>query len=413
MRFLRLTFAALFAAAPVAAQHGDTAVRAATRPMHAGIAELRPELRIGVVDGDENYMLGAIHDIAVAANGTMFVLDRSVPVVRVYDAGGKFIRNVGRRGRGPGEYTYAAGIAMGRNGNLLVYDIANARINVYSASGENITSWPTHSGGGTGSGRGIFIVDTTGTMYLRTPMWRTDGGVPPWAWIRIGADGKLRDTTHGPAMPPDDVLVARSERSSKTMGVPFAPANYKLVSPLGYFVTAQSSRLAIDLHEPNKAIASVRRDIAPQPVTGRERDSARAEVITSMRGTDPSWSWNGAGIPKSKAAFTGLRVGADGLLWVELSKGPRLNDGAGAGPGQPMGGLSAGRGPGRGTTPGWPCPSEGWSVHDVYEPSGAYRGQVRLPEQISPIVLRGDYVWAATCNEDDAPQVVRYRIVWR
>jgi hypothetical protein len=260
----------------------------------------------------------------------------------------------------------------------------------------------------------MFIADTAGTMYVRKPMFRADrAGTPRWAWIRIGADGTLRDTTYGPAMPAEAILTAHTERASKTNGVPFAPVNYTLVSPLGYFVTSQSSRLAVDLHEPNKPIASVRRETPLESVSSRERDSARAEVLASMRRTDPAWSWNGPDIPKTKAAFTGLRVAADGWLWVELSRGPRFDDGSGPGRGQPVGGLSAGSSPRPGVSPGWPCPNDGWSVHDVYEPSGRYRGQVRFPERISPIVLRGDFVWAAACNEDDAPQVIRYRINWR
>src|SRR5205809_521119 len=61
----------------------------------------------------------------------------------------------------------------------------------------------------------------------------------------------------------------------------------------------------------------------------------------------------------------------------------------------------------------WSCPSDGWSLYDIYEPAGRYLGQVKVPERVEPIVMRGDYVWAATCNKDDVPQVVRYRINWR
>jgi hypothetical protein len=412
MRFGLLMVASL--AATATGQRADTVVRAAGRPVHAGVAELRPELRVGVTDGDENYMIGAIDDIAVGANGTMYVLDRSVPAVRVYDAAGKFVKNIGRRGRGPGEYGYAAGIALAADGNLLLYDIGNARINVYTPAGDIVTSWPTHGGSGTASGRGLFTSDVTGIMYVRKPMWRPGQATRPrWGWVRYGADGAIRDTTYGPESPSEAILSAQVGGSAMTTGVPFAPVNYTVVSPLGYFVTSQSSRLAIDLHEAGKPIASVRRDIALQPVSSRERDSARADVIADMQKLDPSWSWNGPEIPKTKAAFEGLRVAADGFLWVALSKGPRFDDGSGPGGGGGSSRMGAGRGPGRSPGPTWSCPTEGWSVHDVYEPTGRYLGQVKFPEKISAIMIRGDFVWAATCTEDDAPQVVRYRIAWR
>src|SRR3954466_15437415 len=153
----------LMALGSVGAQRADTVVRNAGRPVHAGVAELTRDLAIGVPDGDENYMIGAIDDIAVAANGTMYVLDRSVPAVRMYDAKGKFVKNIGRRGSGPGEYRYASAIAMASSGNLLLYDQGNARINVYSPAGDAITSWPTRGGSGSGSGRGILVSDALGT----------------------------------------------------------------------------------------------------------------------------------------------------------------------------------------------------------------------------------------------------------
>jgi hypothetical protein len=65
----------------------------------------------------------------------------------------------------------------------------------------------------------------------------------------------------------------------------------------------------------------------------------------------------------------------------------------------------------RGST--WSCPSNSWTLQDVYEPSGKYLGQVKLPEKVDVILTRGDSVWAAACNEDDAPQVVRYKINWK
>jgi hypothetical protein len=48
-----------------------------------------------------------------------------------------------------------------------------------------------------------------------------------------------------------------------------------------------------------------------------------------------------------------------------------------------------------------------------YEPSGAYVGQVQVPARVDPIVMRGNFIWATTCNNDAVPSVGRYRIVWR
>jgi hypothetical protein len=420
MRFLKrsclIAFGiTMFLNAPLPGQRRDTVVKTMTAPVHAGMAELKRELAVGVADGDQDYMLGGIDDIAVASNGTMYVLDRSVPTVRVYDATGKFVKNIGRRGSGPGEYRYATAIALAKNGNLLLYDQGNARVNVYTPTGDVVTSWMTKAGSGSGSGKGILVSDVTGTTYIRSPIWRRgQAGGPRWAWFRYAADGTLRDTTYGPDGPTPAILLAQRANASKSTGIPFAPSYYTAVSPLGYFVTSWSSALAVEMHEPGKAVTSIRRDVQLQPVTSRERDSARTDVTESMRQLNPAWSWDGPDIPRTKAAHLGLRVGDDGLVWVQLANGPRLDDGSGPGGGQPLARMGAGNNPtGVSRAATWPCPSNSWTLHDLFEPSGRYLGQVKLPERVDVLLTRGDYVWAATCNGDDAPQVVRYKINWK
>jgi hypothetical protein len=417
MQWIRPVVALCLTATRLDAQRGDTVVRMASSAAHAGVAELQRELAVGVADGDPNFMIGAINDIVVAGNGTMYVLDRSVPVIRAYDAAGKFVKNIGRRGRGPGEFQYAAGMAIGRNGNLLVWDPGNARINVYTAAGDVVTSWSTLSGSSTSSGRRLVMTDTSGTTYVHTFIWGRrptgDGpALPSRGWMRFAPDGKLRDTVYAPAGPTEATLMAQRGGGTVTSTVPFAPAYYSAVSPLGYFVTGFASRMAVELHELGKPIVSIRREFRPAPVSNRERDSARSAITERMQRTDPAWSWNSSEIPRTKFVYSNLFVASDGRIWVELAKGPRFEDPNDPNPGGgvTMGG-SRGRGPGRGST--WACPANGWILYDVYEPSGRYVGQVKTPERVEAIAMRGDQVWAAACTEDDVPQVVRYRIAWR
>ena len=62
------TFLLLVSACDLAAQRADTIVKTANRPVHSGVATLRREISIGVSDGDEKYMMGAIADVAVSVS---------------------------------------------------------------------------------------------------------------------------------------------------------------------------------------------------------------------------------------------------------------------------------------------------------------------------------------------------------
>ena len=103
----------------------DTLVRTVQAPRYAGVAMLVEEASIGVADGNEEYMLGAVADIAIGRDGSVYVFDGQVPVVRHYDANGRFLRRIGRSGSGPGEYRSTSGIAIAPDGRLLFCDTGN------------------------------------------------------------------------------------------------------------------------------------------------------------------------------------------------------------------------------------------------------------------------------------------------
>jgi hypothetical protein len=403
----------VLAPAAASAQRADTIVRTASRPVHSGVATLQREISIGVADGDDHYILGAISDLAVDASGNIYIWDRSVPAIRMYDAKGKYVRTIGRSGSGPGEYRAGAGIAIARNGNLLMWDPGNARINVYSPAGEHVAAWPTKSGNsGSASGQGLFVVDTAGAAYIRTILFnrQSGSGSTSTAWIRFRPDGTLRDTVLRPVDPNEKTVTAEARGQFGNRYVPFTPHLMFELSPLGYFVSGVNDRIALDLHQPGTSIVSIRRNVVPQPVSARERDSARAEITAEMRKIVPNWSWNGADIPRVKPVYSSLTVSGDGRLWVQLAEGPGAKeDSAALGRGQMM--FAEGRG-GRAPVAKWACPSTGWLLFDVYDPSGQYLGQVRVPPRVDPLVMRGDLVWATTCNDDGVPSVVRYRIGW-
>jgi hypothetical protein len=110
------------------------------------VATLVPELTTGVVDGPPEYTLADVTELLVALDGSLFILEYpslgGAPSLRQYDASGKFIRNVGRDGDGPGEYRTPTGLAQLPDGRILLSDVRGNRINVYSASGEPLETWP-------------------------------------------------------------------------------------------------------------------------------------------------------------------------------------------------------------------------------------------------------------------------------
>ncbi len=409
---LTLAIAAGAQSAPPTARR-DTVVRIAGTPVHARQGTLVEELSIGVVDGAEEYLFGEVADIAVGNDGALFVLDRKVPVIRQFSAAGKFVRNIGRFGSGPGEYRSVSGLAVMKDGRLLLWDTGNWRVNIYSPTGQFITQWMTPSGtaNSTATYARAIMVDTSGAVWCRgSVLTRGAAGLQRRnVWLRVDAGG-VRDTVELPPIPATpDALIATSANgnATSTANVPFMPVAMTARSPFGTFVSGLPNRYAFEIVATGKPITSIRRENTQAlPVTAAERSAERTRIETMLRRTQPDWSWNGPEIPRTKPFYGGLAVALDGRIWVavvpEVRRVGAINGPAGVGIGAPR----------RAPQPANPERDEHPAVYDIFEPDGKYVGQVQVPARVSSVLRKGDNVWAVAYDEDDVSTVKRYRIRW-
>lgn len=77
-------------------------------------------VRIGVLEGPEEYVFGRIRGIAQRSDGTVVVADALARELRLYDLEGRFVRRVGRAGEGPGEFGTITGLALLAGDSLAV-----------------------------------------------------------------------------------------------------------------------------------------------------------------------------------------------------------------------------------------------------------------------------------------------------
>jgi streptogramin lyase len=129
-------------------------------------------------------------DVAVAPNGDIFVSDGHTPgrgnarVVK-FSKDGKFIKQWGKHGSGPGEFEVPHTMAFDSQGRLFVGDRANNRIQIFDQQGNFLAEWKQFS-----RPSGIYI-DEHDVIYV-TDSESTDrpgyGNNPGWKrGIRIGS----------------------------------------------------------------------------------------------------------------------------------------------------------------------------------------------------------------------------------
>src|SRR5688572_14367050 len=105
-------------------------------PIHRVVAE--HDVEIGVLDGAREYTFSRITDLAVTDDGSILVSDAQARDLRLYDAGGTFVRTIGRPGEGPGEFGSAPTVAGLSGDTVVTYDVRNRRLTLFGATGELI-----------------------------------------------------------------------------------------------------------------------------------------------------------------------------------------------------------------------------------------------------------------------------------
>ena len=109
------------------------------------------------VAGEAPYTLNRPSDVAVAANGDIFVADGHSPMdtnMRIvkYSADGTYIKEWGSKGSAPGQLDGSHGLALDSAGRLFVADRGNNRVQIFDQEGNFIDAWTQF-----GSPSGLYI----------------------------------------------------------------------------------------------------------------------------------------------------------------------------------------------------------------------------------------------------------------
>ncbi len=95
-----------------------------------------------VTHGGDPFNLPA--GIAINDEGEIFIADGYANArVHKFEANGRYVESWGGPGNGPGQFNLPHGAWIDRQGRLLIADRENDRVQVFSQSGEYISTWPS------------------------------------------------------------------------------------------------------------------------------------------------------------------------------------------------------------------------------------------------------------------------------
>jgi hypothetical protein len=383
---------------------GDTiVVRTISGSLWRDTAQLVPEVSIGMFDGPEEYIFGELVSLARASDGTIYVMDRQVPALRVYNPDGSYRTTFGRGGEGPGEYEQPdGGLNVLSDGRVILRDPGNARLQVFSPDGEALDTWRMRGGFFTSRRMVVDPQDRAHALILLDP----DASVSDWqtGLVQINSDGTMGDTLVIPDTPWEEPTIEASvdhgdgNTSMSVNLVPFGPGEHAVLSPLGYFIHGINLDYTITLLRTEAPPLQIQKVYSPVSVAGGERAEEEAREIKNMRGTDPNWRWNGPPIPEVKPPYERFYAGDDGTVWVRVHQPARKVEDPSYDPADPDAIPNEWREP---------------TLFDVFDQDGSYLGAVRCPDGLSvypqPVFTR-EWVLAVVRDQFDVPTVVKFRV---
>jgi hypothetical protein len=106
----------------------DTALRWTVGP--------EPEVEIGGAPDDARYQFFRVVDAARLSDGRIVVADGGSLELRFYDARGAYVTAVGHEGEGPGEFRTLSGLEVGDGDTIYVFDRRLQRVSVFDTGGK-------------------------------------------------------------------------------------------------------------------------------------------------------------------------------------------------------------------------------------------------------------------------------------
>jgi hypothetical protein len=267
-------------------------------------------------------------DLALAEDGTLYVVDDKPMGIKVFGPDGRYLRSIGRAGDGPGEFRYAY-LAL-KADTLVVHDPRLGRSSTFVASTGAFLNVKSTAGmyfapiGLDGEGR--VVVPQMVRAPINQPM--------VIGYVRFALNGSGVDTVVIPQRPttadPKRWIVPNPHGPGAIMDhqVPLRPRDLVAVDRTGGFVTGWSGEYFLRTTRNGTDTGAIfGRSFKPEAVTATEKqqliDAAIQSTIAGI-GEIPEATLRQAftadAIPDQRPAFEGLWTDPAGRRWVRLSE---------------------------------------------------------------------------------------------
>ena len=358
------------------------------RLLSSGTVTVTPTLTITDEALPEDAFLQNPYAVAFSPEGHVYVSDYGANHIKHFDAAGRFLGAIGRKGSGPGDLSSPGYIAAGA-GRVCVWEPGNRRFSLFSAAGEFVKTFP-------------LLPNFNRVLKVRI---LPDGRI---AILAVRDDFADKENSQVGAIlihaPDDGSWNTAYERRIEIwnritepvhMSVPL-PLNPKIcwdVLPDGRLVVGYPATYELEILDLDKGQRTVfDTEYKPVAVTAEDKENHFASMTVAIIGADgsvsrksgaPDYIVSNTSFPKNKPAFRDIISDDEGTIWVEPYLQNRSDEG---------------------------------KVFDALLPDGTFIRGIRITgggafpryERSSSIVHRT--FWRIETGEDGYSKIIRYKI---
>jgi len=283
-------------------KQGDTVVVKNPKNPMIPAASVRFKEEISISGGSlpPEAAFGIIRDVAVAADGRIYVAEIKQGKVLAFDSHGKFLFAFGKRGQGPGEFSSPVQISV-RNMRREVFVDGSRKGVVFDLEGkfkEN-TIYPS----------AMLTVRSDEQSGLVGTIMDTSGPMGSYQLVKTGGGGS----------PP--IILAKAPLPDLNAPDPFMPRLAWDLRPDGIVAEGLPERYEIKIHDAaGKIIRQISREYDPVPVTVRDEEEYLKTVPPEVAAA--------TGKPRFSKRFPAFRrIVADERGWLFVQTNERASDG--------------------------------------------------------------------------------------
>lgn len=345
---------------------GVTLVRNPAEPESSTAPRLVPDLRIGVVEGEPEYQLGDIRDVAEGREGEIYVLEDDALEVRVFDSEGKHLRTLGRAGDGPGEFRRPSALRVGAGDTLHVLESASSsgRLHVFALDGSFVRTSSASSPGVMGATPAI-----TAQGDVVAEVLRSASGLPN---LLIRIDGRTAAI---------DTLLELEPARGAEAPLQAPQPRWTMFADGGLVIGRTDEYRFVYLNSDQEVDRVVTRAVFPRLLTEAEKNQLLAYQRAIFARFPPAVAQRmseGLTVADLSAVYSDVMAGPEGSLWV-MKDDPAE----------------------------WEAGTQTW---DVLDAEGRHLGSVQAGAARS--WTAGNHLYQMVVDELGVPYLQRYRIEW-